>query len=206
VSDGFSLLETMRLDEGRVPRLERHLTRMAASASYFQYRWNQPEIEAAVARVRRDHSTSCWRLRLLVQRDGQVTVECTPFAGETRAWRVSFAHQPVDERDPFLWNKTTRRNVYDEARRAQPDVDDVILWNRRGEVTESTIANLVAELDGVRYTPPVACGLLPGTFRAELLDTARIRERVMTRDDIRSASRVWLINSLREWIDITVTV
>jgi branched-subunit amino acid aminotransferase/4-amino-4-deoxychorismate lyase len=58
----------------------------------------------------------------------------------------------------------------------------------------------------MRYTPPVACGLLPGTFRAELLDTARIRERVMTRDDIRSASRVWLINSLREWIDITVTV
>ena len=44
-----------------------------------------------------------------------------------------------------------------------------MLWNERGEVTESTIANVVVEIDGVRYTPPLACGLLGGTFRGELL-------------------------------------
>ena len=27
-------------------------------------------------------------------------------------------------------------------------MDDVLLWNERGELTESTIANIVVELDG----------------------------------------------------------
>jgi para-aminobenzoate synthetase / 4-amino-4-deoxychorismate lyase len=202
MSDGFSLLETMRLDEGQVPRLDRHIARMGASARQFEYRWDEPAVRAAVAAARNDHPTGCWRLRLLVDREGIPTVECTLHMKDaSRVWRVAFARAPVDERDPFLFNKTTRREMYDNARRAEPDVDDVILWNRRGEVTESTIANVVVEIDGVRYTPPVACGLLGGTFRAELVDADALRERVMSRDDVRSASRVWLINSLREWVE-----
>jgi len=53
----------------------------------------------------------------------------------------------------------------------------------------------------VRYTPPVACGLLGGTFRGELLASKQIRERVLTRTDVTAASRLWLINSVREWVD-----
>ena len=48
---------------------------------------------------------------------------------------------PID--DVFLYHKTTRRNVYDEARRQRPDADTVILWNQAGEATEGTEANLV---------------------------------------------------------------
>jgi para-aminobenzoate synthetase/4-amino-4-deoxychorismate lyase len=114
---------------------------------------------------------------------------------------VTFASTPVDSHDPFLANKTTQRQVYETARRAHPDVDDVILANERGEITESTIANVVAEIDGVRYTPPLACGLLGGTFRGERLAAGEIRERVLRRDDLVSAPRLWLINSVREWVD-----
>jgi para-aminobenzoate synthetase/4-amino-4-deoxychorismate lyase len=202
VSDGFSLLETMRLENGHIPRLERHLARMAASAQRFEYHWDEPAVRAAVATCQQDRPTALWRLRLLVDREGTPTVECTPYAKDaSRVWRVGFARDPVDERDRFLFNKTTRRDVYDNARRAQPGVDDVILWNRRGEVTESTIANVVVEIDGVRCTPPIECGLLGGTFRAELLEAGTIVHRVLTREDVASASRLWLINSLREWID-----
>ena len=202
MSDGFSLLETMRLENGHIPRLERHLARMAASAQQFEYRWHEPDVRAAVAAAQHEHPAACWRLRLLVDRGGNPTVECTPHTKDAgRVWRVSFAREPVDERDRFLFNKTTRRDVYDSARRAQPGVDDVILWNRRGEVTESTIANVVVEIDGVRYTPPIECGLLGGTFRAELLEAGTIVHRVLTREEVASASRLWLINSLREWID-----
>ena len=198
----FSLLETMRLEDGHIPRLDRHIVRMAASARRFEYHWDETAVRAAVAIYQQDRPTALWRLRLLVDREGTPTVECTPYAKDgSRVWRVCFAREPVDERDPFLFNKTTRREMYDNARRTEPDVDDVILWNRRGEVTESTIANVVVEIEGVRYTPPVACGLLAGTFRAELLDMGAIRERVMTRDVVANATRLWLINSLREWID-----
>jgi para-aminobenzoate synthetase / 4-amino-4-deoxychorismate lyase len=53
----------------------------------------------------------------------------------------------------------------------------------------------------VRYTPPVHCGLLAGTFRAEQLDTGAIRERVLSKAEVTSASRLWLINSVRGWVE-----
>jgi para-aminobenzoate synthetase/4-amino-4-deoxychorismate lyase len=197
----FSLLETMRLDEGRIVRLERHLSRQAASARLFGFTYDEARTRAAVADTERSHPGGQWRVRLLVARDGTPTIECTPYVADPRPWRVTFASQPVDSGDPFLANKTTNRGLYDAARRARPDVDDVILSNERGEITEATLANVVAELDGVRYTPPVESGLLGGTFRGELLASGQVRERVLTRDDMTRASRLWLISSVREWID-----
>ena len=197
----FSLLETMRLDAGTVVRLERHLTRLAGSARRFGHQLDETRVRSTVAETVHEHPHGQWRVRLLVARDGTPTVECTPYTHAPRAWRVTFASAPVDSRDPFLANKTTHRDVYDSARRAHPDVDDVILSNERGEITEATIANVVVEINGVRYTPPLSSGLLCGAFRAELLAAGEIQERVLTRADVIGASRLWLINSLREWID-----
>lgn len=198
----FSLLETMRLEDGRVERIERHLARMAEAARYFAYQWSEPAVREALAVVARAHPQGSWRLRLLLSVDGQPTVECTPHADESRTWRVDFAREPIDPLDPFIHHKTTRRMVYDEAKRSKPDLDDVLLWNDRGEVTESTIGNVVAEIDGVRYTPPVSSGLLGGTFRAEQLEAGTIRERVLTKADVASASHLWLINSVRRWVEV----
>jgi len=198
----FSLLETMRLQNGAIVRLERHLSRLASSARRFGFDCDGARIRAALAAVAHAHPMDEWRVRLLLARDGAPTTECTPYVRDPRPWRVTFASARVDSRDPFLANKTTHREVYDSARQAHPGVDDVLLTNERGEITEATLANVVAEIDGVRYTPPLACGLLGGTFRGELLESGAIQERVLTPADITRASRVWLINSVREWIDV----
>ena len=192
----------MRLDDGTVERLDRHLSRLAGAAAHFGYRWAEAAVRDALASVAARYPGGRWRVRLLLSADGIPTVECTPHGGETRRWRIDFAAEPVNPRDPFVLHKTTHRTVYENARRSRPDVDDVLLWNADGEVTESTIANVVAEIDGVRYTPPVRCGLLAGAFRAEQIDAGVIRERVLTKADIASASRLWLINSVRGWVDV----
>jgi len=103
-----------------------------------------------------------------------------------------------------LYNKTTYRLAYDDARAARPGCDDVVLWNSRREVTESTIANVVIELGGERVTPPVECGLLPGVFRAWLLASGQVRERRISLDELRAAQRVWVVNSVRRWRDAVV--
>jgi branched-subunit amino acid aminotransferase/4-amino-4-deoxychorismate lyase len=54
--------------------------------------------------------------------------------------------------------------------RACPDCDDLLFFNERGELTESSIANVVVEVEGKLVTPPVSAGLLAGTFRAQLID------------------------------------
>jgi para-aminobenzoate synthetase/4-amino-4-deoxychorismate lyase len=142
-----------------------------------------------------------FRIRLLVSRSGTVTLESSPFepAPTTRPVPLRLARHPVDITDRFLYHKTTCRQVYEAAREGVPDGDEVLLWNAAGELTESTIANLVVELDGERLTPPVSCGLLAGTFRAELLAQGAIKEAVIRLSDLPRIRAFHLINSLRKW-------
>jgi para-aminobenzoate synthetase/4-amino-4-deoxychorismate lyase len=198
---GFSILETMRLDGGHVIRRDRHLARAASGAATLAFAWNEAAVGAALDAAAAAHPDGAWRTRLLISKEGHATVECTPLVhDETRVWRVALAAEPVASADPALRVKTTRRELYERAKGSRPDVDDVLLWNERGEITESTIANVVAEVDNSWNTPPLSCGLLPGVFRAAVLDADMVRERVITRDDLQRATRLWLINSLREWM------
>ncbi len=218
----FALIETLRIDEGVFVRRRRHLDRMARSAAYFGFRFDRPCVDAALDAHAHDHPHGSRRARIELTRDGAVTVESQPFAPGRRAAEpprspvaprsraaaqprspvIALSPTPVSSRDVFLFHKTTRREVYDRARASHPDAFDVLLHNEHGELTEFTIGNLVIEIDGVRWTPPRPCGLLNGAFRDELLESGAIRERVLTRDDLTSASRVWLINSLREWVEV----
>jgi hypothetical protein len=67
--------------------------------------------------------------------------------------RVTLAQHPIDSGDVFLYHKISRRAIYEQARAEQPACDDVILWNERGEITESCSANVVIPLV---YRPNVA--------------------------------------------------
>lgn len=209
VTSAFELVETMRLADGVYKRRERHTRRLCASADYFDF----PDVSAAVGVALDEHARVTplgdHRVRLLVARDGTARTESTPItplgASTRTPLRCVIAKTPVYSHDPFLFHKTTRRQVYDERRSAYPEADDVILVNERGELTECSIGNLVAEIEGERITPPLDCGLLAGVFRGELLEHGQIREGVLHPADISSATRLWRINSLREWMELVVS-
>jgi branched-subunit amino acid aminotransferase/4-amino-4-deoxychorismate lyase len=193
----FDLLETMKwAPHNGFFLLDRHLNRLARSASHFDYGYDRPNIQLTLERAVTSSATPL-RVRLLLAHDGAVRIECTPLEPTTTPARVALALAPIDPDDVFLYHKTTNRKTYEQARRAE--FDDVILWNPDGQVTESTLANVVAEIDGRRVTPPVSCGLLAGTLREQLLDEGTIEERIITIDQLRTATRVWLLNSVREW-------
>ncbi|MEJ2748313.1 MAG: aminotransferase class IV, partial [Anaerolineae bacterium] len=88
---------------------------------------------------------------------------------------------------------------YEAARAARPECDDVVLWTERGEITEALTSNIVVELDGQLWTPPVSSGLLAGTFRGQLLAQGEIQERIIGVEDLRRSTHIWLINSVRRW-------
>jgi para-aminobenzoate synthetase/4-amino-4-deoxychorismate lyase len=201
----FELLETLLWRRGRgYFLLEAHLKRLRDSACYFDFVVDADAVRRQLLTVAEGFTEPRYRVRLRVNRRGQAQVEYAPLSPERRAWRVALAQQPVNPREVFLYHKTTHRQVYERARAAHPDCDDVILWNTRGEITESTLANVVVRLDGRYYTPPVECGLLAGVYRGRLLQRGLLRERVLTIDDLRRAEAVYLINSVRGWIRVEV--
>jgi para-aminobenzoate synthetase/4-amino-4-deoxychorismate lyase len=198
----FELLETVRIEDGRWRHLERHLDRLAASAHFFGFPWDRAAIEAAVAAHIAPAGVARGRLRLLP--GGRVAVETLPLAPFGPVRRVALARTPVDPNDVFLFHKTTRRDLYTQAQATRPDVDDVILWNTRGEITESTIANVIVEIEGERWTPPRTSGLLAGIGRGLLLDSGVVRERPITVVELKAASRVWLVSALRGEVNATL--
>ena len=195
----FRLLESLRWTpaEGYF-LLARHLQRLADSAEYFNILLDRPQIERLLVDYA-ETMTAPSKVRLLLDRAGQAEISSLPLSTGARPEpiRVGLARIPVSSDDARLYHKTTRREPYDAARASRPDCDDVILWNERGELTESSAANLVLEIGGQWYTPPVAAGLLAGTCRAQLLEAGEIEERVLTADDLSRATRLRLINSVR---------
>jgi para-aminobenzoate synthetase / 4-amino-4-deoxychorismate lyase len=199
----FRLLETMRLQDGVLVRRRRHLQRIAESAGYFGFPHPREAVDRALDDAALAHVRGQWRVRLLVDRSGEVEVECAPLEalGEPPL-AVAFAAEPVDSRDPFLFHKTTNRTEYERRRESRPDCFDLLLRNERGELTELSIGNLVIALDGELCTPPQACGLLAGVLRGELLERGVIRERVVRLADMPRNTGLWLVNSVREWVPI----
>ena len=89
--------------------------------------------------------------------------------------------------------------MYDLAKAKFPDGDDVLLWNKEGEVTESSVANIVILWNEKLITPSVKCGLLNGTYRSFLLEQNQITERTISLEEITKATEIYLINSVRKW-------
>ncbi len=191
------LLETLLWQPGWL-LLERHLARLLHSAALFGWTVDPPTVRRALDQAVVGE-TSPRRVRLTVDRAGRPAVSVAP-APEPRRFRVGLAASPIDSTCRMLAHKTTRREIYDAALAARPGLDDVILHNERGELTESTIANLVLRLDGRLVTPPLDSGLLPGVMRAELLARGEIAEQVLTIAELDRAEEVWLVNSVRGWM------
>ncbi|MBK9515977.1 MAG: chorismate-binding protein [Anaeromyxobacter sp.] len=192
-----TLLETMRLEGGRVALLDGHLARLAASARYHAL-----PVDLAAARALVEAQGGQGRLRLLLGPDGALTLERAPLPAPLEGpARLAFAAAPISSRDPALFHKTTARGLYEARRAGRPDCFDVILLNEAGRPTETTIGTLVVEQDGQRVTPPLQEGLLPGVFRAHLLARGEVLERPLTRAEVERATRLWLVNALRGWVE-----
>jgi para-aminobenzoate synthetase/4-amino-4-deoxychorismate lyase len=178
--------------------LDEHLRRLKESAVYFSFEFDEDQLRGRLAQLALEFPNSQQKVRLLAGRDGQVMVESGEVVHQ-QPGRVGLAVSPVDSSNVFLYHKTTRRDVYDEARASRPDCQEVLLWNERGQITEACTSNIVVKLGSKLLTPPVDCGLLGGTFRDYLLREGVIEEAVITVEELEQCQTLYLINSVRKW-------
>jgi para-aminobenzoate synthetase/4-amino-4-deoxychorismate lyase len=201
----FDLLETLLwMPDAGYLLLGHHLKRLLQSADYFAFQADVLDIREQLERFAASLPPAPHRVRMVVSRRGAVDISSAPQDLDAGFATLALAAAPIDPSNPFLYHKTTNRAVYEEAIAARPGFQDVLLYNDRGELTESTIANLVVEIDGELVTPPISSGLLPGTLRAHLLQEGKIREKVITVQELSPGTNCYLLNSVRGFHPVTV--
>ncbi len=145
-------------------------------------------------------------LRILLNDRGTFTLETRPLASSLPTRRVVLAKEPLSSKNEFLAYKTTYAPWYTADRReiAAGKVFDVLHYNTEGHLTEGARSNIVLDLGGKLYTPPLSCGLLGGIGRADLIRRGICSERLLTLDDLRRARHVYCVNSVRGLLEVTL--
>src|SRR6185369_14349309 len=144
----FQLFESMLLEDGEYFLFAEHLERLRNSADYFGFAGTGTRINADLKRIAVENPQGSFKVRVELWKDGRIETQITRIELLGDLKRVELATEPVDSSDRFLFHKTTRRLG-----------DNLIFWNERGEITESSIANVVVPMDGELFTPPIDCGL-----------------------------------------------
>lgn len=204
----FRLLETIRWDRSRgYVMLEQHLKRMLTSARYFDFTCDPEEIRSKLNQLSKQFETPHRRVRLLVSRKGVISIDhqelTTPghYDKPLKAPEITCCMdmRRLDIHSPLLYHKTSRRAVYEQARRRFPRVDEVILVNNRGELMEFTAGNLVVKRGNEWLTPSLESGLLPGVFRDHLVEKKEIKPARLLATELDPRDDIFFINSVRGW-------
>lgn len=182
-------------------RLERHLQRLGQSAKVFGIPMDAECARSALDLALGEALERAMRVRLSLDVQGAFRVDLNelPEASPQQVQPIRLAANAVDSSDLYLKHKTSYRAGYDQAAAEVPDGVEPILFNERGEITESNIANVAFRLGRDWYTPPLSSGLLPGTLREELLERGELTPRVFHVAELESVQELALINGLRGW-------
>jgi para-aminobenzoate synthetase/4-amino-4-deoxychorismate lyase len=212
LQNDFEIFETMRATPGGgVRHRERHLKRLAASATYFGFPWDVKAADAyldtACAMLEPQHAA--YRLRLALSPSGAFSVQHAPLSPLTEPVRVLLAEDNTSSDDLFLRHKTSIRQRYDIAWRDAEahSAFDTLFFNERGELTEGGRSNVFVRVNGQWLTPPLSAGALPGVMRSVLLDDPdwNASEGVITRAMLAAADEIVLCNALRGAVRVTST-
>lgn len=193
LNDEFQIIETVKIENNSILFEKEHFKRMQKTAEHFGFKFKTPEIA----------KTDDGMLRILLNRDGEIKTELKRI---TPAKTSKIAISPIiqNSKNEFLYYKTTYRPwYYDSFQRIKNgEIYDEIFFNEKGELTEGARSNIVLQLNGNLYTPPVQCGLLNGVFRQELLKNNKCTEKILYKKDLEKAEKIFCVNSVRGMVEI----
>jgi branched-chain amino acid aminotransferase len=221
---GWGVFSTMRVFDGVLFAYERHFARMQRDAKLMRVPF--PEDSAYItnrleklldANGVRDAS-----LRVIVVRNKggmwegagiSRDFDLIAFTSNVNNWgkgvRLGVIPQARHAACPFAGVKVLSwaQNLawYEEAH--ERGLDEVVLLNERGEVSECTSANIFVAMGNQVWTPPVDAGCLPGITRELLLEAIHIPgieviEKTIMPADLEAADEVFITSTTRNLLPV----
>lgn len=189
----FELLTTGRIHQGELTFLDKHVTRLREASRYFAYPYDEPKLlnDLQEELTHLDPSLD-YRCRIALQKNGTFQLTITELTDMPASYlQAQLTEQKLDLATPFTYFKTSQRNHLTANHREQ------IFYLPDGSLLETTIGNLILEIEGKLYTPPAHLPLLDGIYRRHLLETQQVEEKLLTLNDLKNADRIYACNALR---------
>ena len=189
----FELLTTGRIHQGELTFLNQHLTRLREASRYFAYPYDEQkllkELQEKLAHLK---SNLDYRCRIALQKNGAFQLTITELTDLPASYlQAQLTEQKLDLATPVTYFKTSQRDHLGQSDHEQ------IFHLPDGSLLETTIGNLVLEIEGQLYTPPAHLPLLDGIYRRHLLETQQVEEKLLTLNDLTDADRIYACNALR---------
>lgn len=186
----FSLIETVKVEKGKMFLGDRHLERLKKAAAILGFKYNE-ELSAIIPQ-------QDGILRILLHKDGSYNLEYKKLE-KSVVNKVTISPIKINSKNPLIYHKTTYRPYFIDSYKkiASDELYDELFFNEKGELTEGARTNILIEKDRKFYTPALSCGLLNGVLRQNLLDSKVCEERILKIDDLKNADSVYCINSVR---------
>jgi len=215
----------MRAYWGEVFRLEDHLDRLFRSAKEIElsFSYTRKELKNIIKRILKINSLSEAYIRLTLSRgvsepglisksksSATLVIVARKFkplspSEYRRGWRATIVEPRQNQTSPVSRLKSLNflNNILAKKEAKAKRVDEGILLNTLGEVTEASTSNIFLVRRGIVITPQEESGLLPGITRRVILELATplglmAYRRRISLDELIGAEEAFLTNSLIE--------
>jgi branched-chain amino acid aminotransferase len=221
---GWGVFSTLRVYDGVPFAWERHWERMQRDAGRMRIpfpseaRWLEERLHRLIDANRAWNAT----LRVYVVRDrgglwegpGQAReFDVIAFTADVNRWpeaaKLGLVPHGRHAASEFAGTKylSWSENLMRYERAREQGLDEVVLLNERGEVSECTSANIFVAQDDRVWTPPPSAGCLAGVTKAVLLEEIRIPgvaigEKTLFPQDVESADEVFITSTTRELLPV----
>ncbi|RNA67938.1 branched-chain-amino-acid transaminase [Alteribacter keqinensis] len=227
---GDGVFEGIRVYSGNIFKLEEHLNRLYDSAQSIMLNvpYSMEEMAAIIVGTVQKNELDSAYIRVVVSRGPgnlgldpshcskpQVVViaeELNMFPKELydkglRVGSVASRRNRPDVLSPQVKSLNYLNNILVKMEANQAGVDEALMLNDQGYVTEGSADNIFIVKKGTIYTPPVYLGALEGITRNAIIDLAKehgytLEEKPFTRHDVYVADEVFLTGTAVEVIAV----
>ncbi len=223
--NGWGVFSTLRVHDGMLFAFERHYARMLSDAArvHVPFQFSESDLKRELESLVEANGAKNATLRVAVVRNlGGLfespninrEADLIAFTADLVNWgsavKLGYKPEARHSASPFAGSKVTSwaQNLtwYEEAH--ERGLDEYVLLNEAGQVSECTSANIFAIRGTSVVTPPLrTSGCLPGVTRALLLEEIQlpdlfIFERELTPSELERSDAVFITSTTRDLVPV----
>ena len=227
---GDGIFEGLRFYQGKTFMLEAHLQRLQSSAEAIGLvlPYSLQQIAQAIEQLIDAYSSDSGYLRLVVTRGignlgldpqkcsqpslfiiaDQIAVMDVSEQGQGVSLHVAHTRRtPARCLDPKIKSLNYLNNILARIEANRAGMDEALMLNLEGNVSEGSVDNIFIVSDGELLTPPLEDGMLEGVTRAVIIDVASragiaCRETSLRVNDLQRAQECFLTGTGAELIPV----